>query len=82
MDESNAGMRLTTAKFYSPKGKPYSGVGVEPDVLVKNIPNRDYIVAKPIEGQLPVADDDGDAMLKMAVKIARGQNQTLQAARK
>jgi carboxyl-terminal processing protease len=82
LDESNAGMRLTTAKFYSPKGKPYSGVGVEPDVPVQNVPNRDYIVAKPINGQLPVAADDGDAMLKMAVKIARGQNQALQSAQK
>ena len=32
LDESNSGVRLTTAKFYSPNGKPYSRVGVEPDV--------------------------------------------------
>lgn len=30
----NSGLRLTTAKFYSPKGYPYSGIGVKPDVLV------------------------------------------------
>ncbi|MDD3586441.1 MAG: S41 family peptidase [Thermoguttaceae bacterium] len=28
-----AGLRLTTEKFYSPNGSPYSGIGVEPDVL-------------------------------------------------
>ena len=32
LDESNAGVRLTTAKFYSPNGRPYSRVGVEPDI--------------------------------------------------
>ena len=28
------GIRLTTAKFYSPNGKPISGIGVTPDVTV------------------------------------------------
>jgi carboxyl-terminal processing protease len=78
LDESNAGMRLTTAKFYSPNGKPYSGIGVEPDVRVQNVSDRDRVVAKPIDGQIP---GDKDAVLQMAVKIARGANQTLQAAR-
>ena len=35
LDESNAGVRLTTAKFYSPNGQPYSRVGVEPDIAVR-----------------------------------------------
>jgi carboxyl-terminal processing protease len=30
----STGMRLTTAKFYSPTGKTYSGVGLSPDVAV------------------------------------------------
>jgi len=29
-----AGLRLTTAKFYSPSGQPISNIGVKPDVLV------------------------------------------------
>ena len=37
LEESNAGMRLTTAKFYSPKGNPYSGIGVEPDFPVQRV---------------------------------------------
>jgi carboxyl-terminal processing protease len=32
---ANSGLRLTTAKFYSPKGRAYSDVGVQPDVLVQ-----------------------------------------------
>lgn len=31
-----AGLRLTTAKFYSPRGREMAGAGVEPDVKVEN----------------------------------------------
>lgn len=82
LDDCNAGMRLTTAKFYSPKGNPFAGIGVEPDVRV-TMPSmaRGHVVAKPIDGQMPAAEDAADPMLNTAIKIARGQNQTLQAAR-
>ena len=73
LEESNAGMRLTTAKFYSPAGHPYSGVGVEPDVPMPA--QREHVVAKPINGQIP----DPDPTRTMAIKIARGPAQTLQA---
>jgi len=69
LEESNAGVRLTTAKFYSPSGRPYSHVGVEPDVTVR-------LAAKPVDGILPVADD---AMLNTALQTVRGLTQTLQA---
>jgi carboxyl-terminal processing protease len=36
-----AGLKLTTAKFYSPRNRPYSEQGVEPDVPVR-------IAAKPV----------------------------------
>lgn len=35
LNQAEAGVRLTTAKFYSPNGNPYSGVGVEPNILVQ-----------------------------------------------
>ena len=72
LDESNAGLRLTTAKFYSPNGKPYSRVGVEPDFTV--LPA--HVVAKPIDGKVPSGDD---AMLTAALQVAREHTQTLQA---
>ena len=34
LNMGNAGLRLTTAKFYSPLGRPFAGVGVEPNVSV------------------------------------------------
>lgn len=74
LDESTAGVRLTTAKFYSPNGKPYSRVGVEPDVSVPAV----RVTAKPINGQLPETED---AMLARALEAARGVPPTLQQAR-
>jgi carboxyl-terminal processing protease len=40
-----AGLKLTTAKFYSPRNRPYSEQGVEPDLHVR-------VALKP-------ADDEG-----------------------
>jgi carboxyl-terminal processing protease len=84
LDETNAGMRLTTAKFYSPKGHPFSGIGVEPDVPLQRIrnPQRDaHVVAKPIDGQMPAAEEPKDNMLNAAVQVARRASQNLQATR-
>jgi carboxyl-terminal processing protease len=64
LDGTTAGIRLTTAKFYSPTGKPYSHVGVMPDVEVRQ-------VAKPIDGKTP-ATRPNDAMLDAALEVARG----------
>jgi carboxyl-terminal processing protease len=70
LDESNAGVRLTTAKFYSPTGRPYSGVGVEPNITVR-------VAAKPVDGKRVAGDDD--EVLRTAVEKARALSQPLQA---
>jgi carboxyl-terminal processing protease len=57
-----AGMRLTTAKFYSPAGRAYSLVGVEPDIRV-------HQTARPINGTAAQGDDD--AVLTAALEYAR-----------
>ena len=66
LKSSAAGVRLTTAKFYSPNGHPYSRVGVEPDILVHG-------VAKPIDtrtgSQPPAATQD--PMLAAALQAAQ-----------
>ena len=36
MSIAGAGVRLTTAKFFSPKGRPISKVGVNPDIVVRH----------------------------------------------
>ncbi|WP_197527104.1 S41 family peptidase [Pirellulimonas nuda] len=64
-----AGIRLTTAKFYSPLGKPINGVGVSPDpgLLVSPADNQKTVVAyrgpsKP--------DPQLDAALAQAIEAA------------
>jgi carboxyl-terminal processing protease len=57
------GVRLTTAKFYSPSGQAISHFGVIPDVVVHN-------VARPDEnGSLPSPQDD--PALGAALKVAQ-----------
>jgi carboxyl-terminal processing protease len=62
LESAGVGMRLTTAKFYSPRGLPYSRVGVEPDLAV-------HAAARPIDGIL--AQPAGDAALAAATEVAR-----------
>jgi carboxyl-terminal processing protease len=62
LDAAGVGMRLTTAKFFSPKGLPYSGVGVEPDVSV-------HTVARPVDGVIP--GGAADTALATATDVAR-----------
>ena len=61
LESAGVGMRLTTAKFFSPRGLPYSRVGVEPDVAV-------HVTARPIDGVIaqPAADQTLDAAIEVA----------------
>ena len=61
----NVGVRLTTAKFFSPAGRAYSRVGVEPDVVV-------YRVAKPLLGPGDPPANADDRMLTAALDAAAG----------
>ncbi len=63
---SDSGLRLTTAKFYSPTGRPYSRVGVSPDVSV-------HMAARPIDGTAALPTDSRDVMLEAAIEAARDQ---------
>lgn len=66
-----AGVRLTTAKFYSPNGDPISKVGVSPDIVVRH--------AKPVAdgrhevGFRGVAGAGDDRALSRAIEAARQQ---------
>lgn len=67
LNQFNAGLRLTTAKFYSPSGKQISHHGVDPDVKVQT-------VARPIsDGTVPEtsADNAEDTALDTALDVAR-----------
>jgi carboxyl-terminal processing protease len=66
LESCDSGVRLTTAKFYSPTGRPYSRVGVEPAVVV-------HQSARPIDGAVAAKDD---TMLTAAVDAARQMTQS------
>ena len=67
LNVAESGIRLTTAKFFSPNGHPFSKVGVKPDVEVRQ-------VAKIGESQsplAPVAADKDDPVVAAAIQLAR-----------
>jgi carboxyl-terminal processing protease len=71
LEVGGVGMRLTTAKFYSPNGHPYSGVGVEPHLAV-------HAVARPVDGVALAATPSvggeapaADLFLDTAIEVAR-----------
>ncbi|HEX8199467.1 MAG TPA: S41 family peptidase, partial [Isosphaeraceae bacterium] len=67
-----AGLKLTTAKFYSPRNRPYSEQGVEPDIAVR-------VAAKPVPAgadsatisDLQLGDPDHDPVLVRALQQAK-----------
>jgi carboxyl-terminal processing protease len=75
-----SGVRLTTAKFYSPSGRAISHAGVQPHVAVQretqpNVQNGElaHQVAKPtVQGEIIPQDD---AALRVAVETARRSSQ-------
>jgi carboxyl-terminal processing protease len=59
-----AGVRLTTARFYSPNGLPYNRVGVEPDVSV-------HTAARAWEGQASIPTSSHDSVLDAGLQTAQ-----------
>jgi carboxyl-terminal processing protease len=65
------GVRLTTAKFYSPLGKPFSHIGVEPDPGFEV-----HVAAKPIDGHVTIPASTGtqdDPFVSAGLRAARSQ---------
>ncbi len=60
---AGAGLRLTTAKFYSPNGHPISKVGVHPDIVVR------HAAKVTDQGEIPVAGPD--PAIEAAIQTAR-----------
>lgn len=67
----NGGIRLTTAKFYSPNGHPFSRVGVSPDVPVAAAAAQQ--AARPTADGQFVPATPVDAALETAIHTARRQ---------
>jgi len=74
LSTAETGIRLTTAKFYSPAGHPYSHVGVDPDVRV-------HTAARPIHGQVSIRTAESDPILAAGLEAARRASMPRWAAR-
>jgi len=64
LEVAKGGIRLTTAKFYSPSGQAISLRGVHPDVVVRS-------AAKPVPGASAASGED--QTLNAAIQVARQQ---------
>jgi carboxyl-terminal processing protease len=65
---ASSGLRLTTARFYSPAGHNLSKVGVRPDITVTAPVSQDGIYRRPTRKTLA---DDGDVRKALAELRAR-----------
>lgn len=71
---NGAGLRLTTAKFFSPKGHNFSEIGVRPDVAVSVDDEKQVVALKPpVDGQSAVAPngDGPTARAPAQLKVTR-----------
>jgi carboxyl-terminal processing protease len=81
LSSTNVGVRLTTAKWYTPTGQAISGAGIKPDVAVRPTPPAKdasaLLVNKPVADATtatgkPVTPT-ADAILEAALQVARSQ---------
>lgn len=63
------GLRLTTAKFYSPKGRTLGKIGVKPDVVVARADEQTTY----FRGPLDIASIDSDEDVRKGLEVIRGQ---------
>jgi carboxyl-terminal processing protease len=71
---AETGLRITTAKFYSPSGRTYGKIGIEPDIQVPD-PADEHVAA--YRGRRVDLENDRD--LDMAIQ--RGRQKLAQASR-
>ncbi len=76
--EDGAGLKLTTARFYTPKGNSLESKGLIPDTIVDGFQGEEIVVGSPSSpgasgGSGATIDDevDDDPQLDAAVKLAK-----------
>jgi carboxyl-terminal processing protease len=70
LNATSAGVRLTTAKWFTPSGQPITGHGVTPDVIVAAAATGTSSVSEP--NQIAIdAKQPPDAILRSGLETAR-----------
>ena len=73
----NAGLKLTTARYYTPSGRSIQAKGIEPDIAVDD--GRDYRLREAnldhhlLDGNTPIASSDGAATLSIKTPVEKTQ---------
>ena len=67
---ADAALKLTTAKFYSPRDRPYSEQGVTPDVEVATTARPADLGVAPMIPPIPFGDPERDPALRVAIRRA------------
>lgn len=70
LNYSSSGIRMTTARFYSPSGRAISKLGVDPDVVVHHATQSASHLGS------TVATDQSDSVLAAGIQAARRQQAT------
>ncbi len=66
LQNSSMGLRMTTAKFYSPLGKPFVRVGVSPDIEVR----KASLISEDVDPYEVIPEQD-DAVLQAGINAAK-----------
>jgi carboxyl-terminal processing protease len=67
---SGGGVRLTTAKFYSPNGDTWGKIGIKPDIAVAADENAQRAIGE--------VDPEHDADVQAAIEVLRGAKNVTQ----
>ena len=67
---TSSGLRLTTARFYSPAGHNLSKVGVRPDIAVAAPKTQDGVYRRPTRGSLSDDADVRKALEELRARLA------------
>jgi carboxyl-terminal processing protease len=65
-----SGLRLTTAKYFTPKGRSIHGKGITPDVIVE-VPKEPAPKERPLPSADPLEDLKKDVQLQKALEVIK-----------
>jgi len=65
-----SGLRLTTAKYFTPKGRSIHGKGITPDIVVE-LPKQDPTKDRPLPGPDPIEELKKDIQVQRALDVIK-----------
>jgi carboxyl-terminal processing protease len=68
-----SGLRLTTAKYFTPKGRSIHGKGITPDVVVE-APKEPVTKERPLPSADPLEDLKKDVQLQKAIEVLKNRS--------